>query len=253
MTKISQLPESTSITTADEFVCVTGGVTKRAKASVLTSDVAKFGQFYEEISTTKYTAAPNSTSRILMSDTSDMEAFRPLRYTYNSNVYYGLVAAISSNTHIDVLGATLNTGQALTKLEIGTKDAVVQMPFFISGVYGNGTDATLLASDMNAYVRWKESDAYLVQYEVTHKTADTGGTQPKVQVYLGGNAVSTDNTNTGVSVHATPGTWTESSAIGIHTTNYAIARNESIEIGVTAGSNSDAANLSGNLVFVLKG
>ena len=259
MTKISALPQATPAASADEFVMVQSGTTKRVAASVLTSDVAKFGELYQEVATSKYTAAPASigsdptSNRITMSDTSDMYVGRPLRYTYNSVVYYGIVSAISGSSYIDIAGATLNTTQALTKLEIGHRNAVVQMPFFISGVYGNGTVATLLATDMNAYVRWKESPAALASFDVTHKTADTGGSQPKIQVYLNGNAVSTQNTNQGPAVSGTPGTWTANSAVAINTSNYSITFDQSIEIGVTAGTNSNAENLSGNLVFVLKG
>ncbi len=253
MTKISALTQATTAASGDQFVMVQSGATKRVAASVLTSDVAKFGELYQEVATSKYTATPASTSRITMSDTSDMYVGRPLRYTYNSVVYYGIVSAISGSAYIDIAGATLNTGQALTKLEIGNMNAVVQMPFFVSGVYGNGTVATLLASDMNAYVRWKESPAALASFDVTHKTADTGGSQPKIQVYLNGNAVSTQNSNQGPAVSGTPGTWTANSAVAINTSNYSITFDQSIEIGVTAGTNSNAENLSGNLVFVLKG
>jgi len=253
MTKISALTQATSAASGDEFVMVQSGTTKRVAASVLTSDVAKFGELYNEVATSKYTATPASTSRITMSDTSDMYVGRPLKYTYNSVVYCGIVSAISGNTYIDVAGATLNTGQAITKLEIGHKDAVVQMPFFIQGTYGDGNNSALLASDMNAYVRWKESEAALVLFDVTHKTADTGGNQPKVNVYLNGNAVSTQNSNQGPAVSGTPGTWTANSAIEINTSYYSIAYDQSIEIGVVAGSTGDAANLSGNMLFILKG
>ena len=233
MTKISALTQATTAASGDEFVMVQSGTTKRVAASVLTSDVAKFDELFVEVAASKYTATPASTTQLNMSDTSDMYVGRPIRYTYSGTVYYGIVTAVNASTHITIAGCTLNTGADLTKLEIGRKDAVVQMPFFISGQYGDGTDATLLASDMKAYVRWKESDAYLVQFEVTHKTADTGANQPKVQAYVGGSAVGTENSNAGPSVHATPGTWTTNSAVEINATNYSIFYNDAIEIGVT--------------------
>lgn len=253
MTKISALTQATSAASGDEFVMVQSGTTKRVAASVLTSDIAKFDELFNEVDSSKYTATPASTTQLNMSDTSDMYVGRPIRYTYSGTVYYGIVTTVNPSTHITIAGCTLNTGADLTKLEVGRKDAVVQMPFFIAGPYGNGTDTTLLASDMNAYVRWKESDAYLVQFEVTHKTADTGASQPKVQAYVGGSAVGTENSNAGPVVHNTPGTWTTNSAVEINATNYSIFYNDAIEIGVTAGSNSNAADLSGNLIFVLKG
>lgn len=252
MTKISALTEATVINATDEFVIVQSGVTKRVDASVINTDIAKSGEFFQEVATTKYAAQPTAVDKITMTDTSDFYVGRAIKYTYGSVAYYGIVRTISQNQFIEIAGATLDVNVNITKLEAGHRDAVIQMPFFVGGTFGNGTDATLLANDMNAYVRWKGPESCLVQFEAAQKTIDTGSVQPKVNVYLGGNAVGTENTNAGPELTNSAGAWKESSPVGISLANYTISFNESIEIGVTQGTNATSADLSGNLLFVIK-
>lgn len=252
MTKISALTEATVINTTDEFVIVQSGVTKRVDASVINTDIAKSGEYFQEVLASKYAAQPSAVDKITMTDTSDFYVGRAVKYTYGSVAYYGIVRTVSLNQFIEIAGATLDTNVILTKLEYGHRDAVTHMPFFIGGNFGDGTDTTLLANDMNAYARWKSAESCLVQFEATQKTIDTGSVQPKVNVYLGGSVVGTENQTAGPELNNSAGSWKVSSPVGISLTNYTISFDESIEIGVTAGTNGTAADLSGNLVFVIK-
>lgn len=203
------------------------------------------------IETSKYTTTPATTSTITMSDTSDFAMGDAVRYAYGGTTYYGVITAVSTNTSITLAGATLDTGQALTELSVGGKGKVVQMPVFISGAYGDGV-ADLVLADMNAYIRWKLGNAWLVTFEFTHATADTGASQPKVNVKVATNAVSSNDSNNGLQL-STAGTWAVNSAIAINTTNYIVEQNDAIEIACTvAGTNGDASNLSGNLIFILE-
>ncbi|MFV0444794.1 MAG: hypothetical protein ACK5Q5_14575 [Planctomycetaceae bacterium] len=205
---------------------------------------------WNEIETSKYTATPASTSTVTLSDTSDMKVGLPVRYTYNGNTNYGIITAVSANTSITVAGAALDTGHALTELSVGCPEMVVQVPFFVLGLYGDGA-ADLLLSDMYTYFRWKLARAYLVRYEATHQTADTGGAQPKLNVKVDGNLVGTEDSNNGIQL-SSAGTWVQSSAVAISNSNYVVDRDDAIEVRCTvAGTNSNARHLSGNMIFVL--
>lgn len=250
MPKISELTEATSLTASDEIPVVQASTTKRVGVDTLRSDIRAEAR-WNLVATSKYTATPASTSRITMSDTTDMVVGLPLKYTYNSVTYYGIVAAISAGTYIDIAGAPLDVAHNLTALRIGQPEMVAQVPFFVSGTYGNGL-ADLLLADMNAYQRWKLPAARLVQFEATHATADTGASQPKVNVKVGGNAVGTQDSNNGLQLGAA-GTWVACSAVSINTTNYVVSYGSALEVSCTAaGSNGDASDLSGNMIFVLE-
>lgn len=204
---------------------------------------------WRTIATSRYTATPASTSSITMSNTAGITVGTPIRYTYSATVFYGIVTAVTADTSITVAGAPLNTGVALTALEIGNPEQVVQLATFVGGNYADDQD-DLLVADMKAYVRWKLGRGYLVQMEFTHATA-AGTTQPWINVKVGGDLVGTADTVLGLQL-STAGAWVES-AVATDTTNYVIDRNEAIELTCTAAGVGDAAeNLSGNLVFVLE-
>jgi len=204
------------------------------------------------ISTDDYTDEPSSTSRIACSDTSRFFVGAPVRYTYGGTAYYGMVDAISANTYIDVRGAPLVTGGGsnLTELAVGTREMLVQKHFFVNGTYADATN-TILAEDADIYDRWVGGSAYLVAFDVTHKIEDTGD-EPKVNIHIGGSAVSTADSNSGPQL-STAGTWVENSAVAINTTNYAIAYQDAFEIEVTAaGGSGDAEDLNVVLYIVLE-
>jgi hypothetical protein len=201
------------------------------------------------VSATKYTATPASTSTVTFSDTSDIAVGRAVRYTYGGTTYYGVITAVAANSLMTIAGATLNTGVALTNLEIGTPAQVATMLLSVSGAYADNVE-DILAGTSNRYVRWRKSRAYLVSISATHKTADTGAAQPKLNAKIAGNLVSTQDSNAGLQL-STAGTWVDGSAVAISTANYAVAWNDALELRVTAaGTNGNAANVSVSLVFV---
>ena len=149
-----------------------------------------------------------------------------------------------------IAGAPLDVGQSLTNLEIGTPGQVVIMDLLVPGTYADNTE-DILAGTANQHIRWRKSAAYLVAFSATHKTADTGAAQPKLNVKVDGNLISTQDSNAGLQL-STSGAWVDSSAVAISTGNYAVSFNSALELRVTAaGTNGNAANLSTSLVFVL--
>lgn len=206
-------------------------------------------QGYRVIRTTKYTAAPSTTSVILMSDTSDFATGLPVRYKYNATTYYGICTAVTTDTSITIAGAALAPATALTELAVGGPDRVQMLPLFVSSTYGNGS-GDLLAPDMNTYFKWLGRKSRLVTFSATHKTADTGAAQPKVNVKIAGSAVSTNDSNNGVQL-STAGVWVDNSAVAIDVALYDISYGEAVEVNCTvAGTNGNADNLTVIAVFV---
>jgi hypothetical protein len=196
-----------------------------------------------------YAPTPLSSNAISMTDTTGIEVGMPLRYTYNSVTYYGIVSAVVPNLTIDVTGAPLDPAEDIDLLELGKPEKVVQVSTFVAENYGSSV-ADLLGTVMRFYLRWKLPPARLVQMEFTHATA-AGTTQPKINTRVSGNLVSTNDANNGLQLLGA-GVWVASS-VDINTANYSVGFNAPIEIACTAvGTGTAAADLSGNLIFVLE-
>ncbi len=218
-----------------------------------------FDEHWKLISTDNYTATPDSTSKILMSDTGEMQVGYPVRYTYGGVAYYGVVASMIADTEITVRGAPLNTGVDLTDLRVGPPSHVVVQRLLVPGAYlvpwhypnEEGTK-DLLAEIARRSVAWRHGPAKLVGMAVVQRTVD-GTAQPKFNAKIGGDAVLTSDGGAGVQVSGTEETWVWASAVAIDTNEYSIAGGDAIEILCTAsGSDGDACDLSVDLVFVLE-
>jgi hypothetical protein len=215
---------------------------------------------WELVDTGDYTATPDSTSKILMSDTSQMEVGYPVRYEYLGTVYYGIVAEVSENVHVTIRGAALDVGEDLTDLRVGPAARVVVERLSIPGAYlvpwhvptGTGSEADMLAEIARRAVAWRHGPAKLVAMAVT-QGAEDGTAQPKFNVSIAGDVVLTQDAGAGIQVSATPGAWTWSSAVGIDAAEYSIATGDALEIVCTAsGSDGEACDLSVELLFVLE-
>jgi len=206
---------------------------------------------WDTISAAKYTATPASTSRITMSDTSDMRIGAGLKYTIGGTVYVGVVDVISTNAYIDIRGAPL--GGAITLLQQGLY-VTTQHPMFVAGVlpYGDAADTTLLKSDMGTYDFWKGGQAWIVGFDGTHNTPDTGANQPKVNIWrdAAANKIDTEDSGNGIQL-TTSGARVASGAVTIDTACYEIARNALLCCACTvAGTNGNASNLTLFLIIV---
>jgi len=247
---IETLSQAT-IADTDKMLVSQGGTPKYTSMSALADYIAgeNTNPEWTTISATKYTATPASTSTVTFSDTSGLAVGRPVRYTYGGTTYYGIITALAANSLMTIAGAPLDVGQALTALEIGTTGQVVVMDLKVAGTYADNVE-DILAGEGGQYIRWRKSAAYLVAISATHKTADTGAAQPKLNAKIAGNLVSTQDSNAGLQL-STAGAWVDGSAVAISTANYDVAWNDAIELRVTPGTNGDALDLSACLIFVL--
>lgn len=254
-TYVASLNEVDAITDADLFYTTQGGTGKYVDMAAIVDYVES--QINTDrwmlVSDSTYTATPASTSTITFSDTTGLAVGMPIKYTYSSTTYYGIITAVSEDALVTIAGATLSTGAALTALYVSSTERALQVDVTIGGTYDGGSPADILSTVGMRYFKWQKADAYLVKFSVTHATADTGANQPYVNVKIGSGLVSTANTNKGLQL-STAGAWVDtidSYPVAISTSNYDITQDAALEISLTAaGSNNDAAHLTVSMVFV---
>lgn len=251
---IRDLPSASSVEAGNLFVISQSSTTKKATLEVLKeyieANLTTVGR-WSLVSTSNYTTTPATTSRITCSDTSPFSVGLPLKYTYGGTTYYGIVSAVLTDSYIDIVGAPLNTGSALTALYVGTPEMLFPVDFFIPSTYGAST-GDKLASMADTYFRWNLPKANLVHFQAIQKKADSGGSQPKVNVKIEGYKVSNYDSSNGIQL-SDYGSWVSNPDVSIDTTRYEIERGEDVEITCTAaGSTGDAEDLTISCLFVMQ-
>lgn len=251
---LTALDAAAALQPADLLYITQGGTAKKVDLDTVAAYAAEVALDlpWRTIAGAKYTATPASTSTLTMSDTSDLAVGLPVKYVYGGVTYYGIVTALSANALMTIAGATFDTGQALTALYVGVPEMVVQLDLFIEQIWDDAVQ-DILAEVGEQYFKWQRGAACLVAFSVAQHWPDSGATEPYVNVKINGSLVSTDASNKGVQCSAVAGTWVESSAVTISTSNYDIARGEAVELRCTQqGTTGDAEGLTVSLVFVLE-
>jgi hypothetical protein len=159
-----------------------------------------------------------------------------------SGTCYGIVTAITSN--LMTLACMPMTG-AISYLAYGPADLVGQIDYIIPGAYADGANSALISTDQKSYSFWRGKPARLVQIGHRHHSNDSTS-NPYVTALINGNAVGTDNSNTGLQVTTSVSNTTD----GINASNNRIINGQSIEIKTTAGGTGDANTLTVFLTFV---
>lgn len=250
---IDALDAVTTLADTDNFIVSQSGTPKSLPLSDLTASIvaSALDLPWTTISATKYTALPASTSTITFSDTSDVAVGRPVKYTYGGTTYYGIITAVSANALVTIAGAPLNAGQALSDLKIGLPEMICHMQLYAGSFYAE-TEQAILAAIGERFYRWEKADAHLVAFAAAH-LADSGATQPKLNVKIDGALVGTQDSAAGITMSGSDGVWVESSAVAISAANYKITRGDALELQCTlAGDNGDADALNVDLVFVFE-
>lgn len=200
-----------------------------------------------EIEFEKFESMPDSTSRILMSSTSDMYAGLPLRYTIGGKILYGRVLSVNSNTSIDIEGAPL-TGY-ISKLSLGNSTLVLDSSkFLFDGAYADASSTDLWSDKNGTDFPWENGPAYLVAMTAKHNTDDTGTvtSQPALNVNLGDGNVFASNLETSATRVRT--------AVTVNIDNYKVEAgdNVAITLATAAGASpaDDADTLQVELIFV---
>lgn len=194
------------------------------------------GTPWSVIDSGRYTALPASTSRITMSDTTDLHPGLPLRYTYGGTTYWGKIAAVSAAAYIDIMGPPLDPVTALTELAVGRSEqntAFVLMPDV--DAYGDAVAA------LEPGFPWLDGPAYLVGFRAWQKTED-GSVQPKCNLQVDGVALSTADGGLGLQL-STAYTAVEIAPVSIDPAVYQLSRGSIVKAATTAAGGSGGASM----------
>ena len=207
---------------------------------------------WKALSSAQFNATPTSTSVFTgVPDPKLIRAGYPLAYMIGGVTYYGIAVSVTPNGSVfDIAVAGAPLSGTIQAIWVGRPEMVLREDLFIAGNYNAATDTAMLLNQMNTRNQWQHAQAFLVAFDLTHKTDDTGAAQPNVNVSIDGTNVSTMNTGNGP--QPTASGWASNDAVAVDTAAYAAAPGSAIELALTAvGGNGDAADLTVSAVFVL--
>lgn len=161
------------------------------------------------------------------------------------NYWKTAIVTANSGTAITIAGQALSTeAGAIVEVWIGDPRLVVQYPLDIPGTYGT-TSTTAFASKLYKSPKWKLPPAVLVQISGQSGTADTGASEPTIQLKIGANSA-----HTALAMSATANNMTNT--VVTMTSKYGqIFPGDLMELAVVAGTNADAKDLCADALFVL--
>jgi len=191
-----------------------------------------------------YVATPASTSTIttLIDRAGVIFTGTPICYQIAGVRYMGIVTNVTIDT-ITIAGAPL-IGD-IEALFLGVPEMVGQADYVIPGTFAAGASNTLIKTFQKSHSVWRGRPAYLVWIGNIVQTLDST-VQPKINVTINGNAISTDNAGDGIPVALV----LQSTSIGINTAKYRIVNGDVIEITTTQGGTGDASDLTAFLTFI---
>lgn len=259
MPKLSELPSVESFSGDDIAVIVRDGQTVKIRAADMVEaavdrviDTVEASQEirWRSIPKEDLEPTPISSSRIGIASS----AFRvglPVRWTVDGVNYFGMVADASPGNYIDVRGPAIDVAKTISDVAMGGAERVAQLEIFIAGGYGASLGEKI-ASAMKSYSRWSMGPARVVSFAAAHNRADTTS-QPKVNIKLNGNPVSSADGGLGVRLPNTAGQWTENPLATIVAADYAVSYGSTFEVEVTAvAGTGNASGLTVNIVIVLE-
>lgn len=255
MPKISELPSATTYSGTDLVAIVQGGVTKKiTAANLVTTAVDAVLDEIEENAAIQWRAVPGAdynvtpvSTSVIATTSADVKPGVPVRYVVSAVTMYGVVTAVSGG-QATIQGPSI--GGTITSFATSSPERVRNIVLHIPGAYAGSTGNKLAAIGLR-FERWLMGEARLVSFQATHITAATT-TQPKINLRIGANAVSTNDSNLGIQLGA-GSAHVVNAAGAINVTNYGIAYGDFLEVNVTAaGVGATAAqNLTVHAIFVL--
>ena len=255
MSKISELPSATTYSGSDLIPIVQGGVTRKiTAANLVATAVNGVLDEIEENAAIQWRAVPGAeynvtpvSPSVIATTNADVKPGVPVRYVVSAVSMYGIVTAVSSG-QATIQGPAISG--TITSFATSSTERVRNVVLHIPGSYA-ATTGNKLASVANRFYRWLAGEARLVSFQATHITAATT-TQPKINMMIGANAVSTNDSNLGIQLGA-GSAHVVNAAGAVSVANYGIAYGDFIEVNATAaGVGATAAqDLTVHAVFVL--
>lgn len=191
-----------------------------------------------------------SDSSFTVTDNADNQAIfvpgRPIRYKGSGSYVYGIVTAYSTGT-VTLAGAPMTTSYDDT-IQYGDKFRAQQIALVVPGACLDVASNTLMSTFNRTVLKWLGATSYVVSLAVYAQDGDTGDDQPRVNAYVDGQYVFTDNSSAGIEI--VNDTWAQSAAtadISYYQINYGDTYDLSTD---GAGSNGDGGNITVILVIV---
>lgn len=171
----------------------------------------------------------------------------PLKYKATAGSFvFGYVTNYSAGT-VTIAGAPLDTDHD-DVMEYDACLKAFQFHILISGLFAAST-GDKLNSIMKTQFPWTTGNAKILFFSASQKTVDST-TQPKVNLKIAGNLLSTNDSNNGIQL-STSNTIVKNPATAVNTSNYSIAADNLIEVNVSAaGGTGDCADLSLNVTAI---
>lgn len=257
MVKISALPSATEFAGDDLIAIVQDNETRKIRAAdflekalseTLDQVAAEQSNRWRIVPDSDWDATPLTTSRI-STDSPMLTVGTPIRVVQGGVTRYVIVSAKAAS-HVDVLGPALNIAQTITLLEASTPDRVVQVDMFIAGFYGSSTGDKLV-SVMRTRNRWMMGPARIAHFAAVQHAADST-VQPRVNLKVNANLVSTANSNQGIDL-STAGTWVDNPVATINSANASMVFGDSMEINVAiAAGTGNASDLTLSVLLIME-
>jgi hypothetical protein len=188
---------------------------------------------------TNFTALPAATNQLTLTAdyTSVIDVGFPLRYEIASTRYYGVVKTITSSL-LTIRGAPFQMGTPVDNIAFGPAEKAIQLEMLAASTYGDAVRTNVLDVKSKLQEYWHLPEAALVGFSYRHDE-NAGSTQPRINVLVNGNSVSTTNGGAGVN----PSTTLQYNPdVDINTTNYIVPADARIEIECSvAGSPTSGA------------
>lgn len=183
-------------------------------------------------------AAYDSTSAI--DSATHLDLGTPVSFDISGITYYSQIKSIALDVHT-IAGAPCAVGATnfkySTTLQVQTSD-----PYTFPLTWSSPATSQML-EDIKVVIGgklFKGRKIAILGFSAIQKTNDTGANQPRVNMTIDGNALSTANSNAGIE----PGTTLSDTGIAINTSNYIAEFGDIFEFSTDAnGSNNDAYQL----------
>ena len=203
--------------------------------------------YWLRVASVQYVATPASTSSIttVANLTSVLQKGMGIKYKIGGAWYYGIIRDLTSNV-IGVAGAPLSG--PIQQLEVCDSSRTAHVDLFINGVFNGAANTTLLQTAMRTRFRWMLGEARLVQISHVCYLADSGATQPAINLRVNNAPVCTSNSNAGR--RTSQFSWVDT-VVDINPANYVVPFGASIEVSTDVGGNGNAECLTVMGVFVL--
>lgn len=237
---------------------LTDGIIYTTTANTFSGNgIDRFIESTSSLDTWSYVSSPGRTSDsvITVTDNAANQAIfikgRPVKFRQNdaSPWQYAIVTNYSAGS-VTIAGSPYTStiySSSTRTFTYSDLTRIEQLTFNIPGNFATGASTSLLQDAVNTFFKWTSSQCAIVQINHRVKTPDSGATQPNVNVYANGVAVSNANTNAGRAISST---WVDTD-IDINTSNYFLSFGQSVEISVDAsGTNKDAKDLTVNITLV---